>query len=86
MLAAKLRRSHFLFLAYGVADWNLRVFLRRIWGDDRVEYRSWAVQPKPSKLERDFWRHRNVELVDRTVDDYVAELARRASALEAVRA
>jgi DNA-binding SARP family transcriptional activator len=86
MLAAKLRRSHFLFLAYGVADWNLRVFLRRIWGDDRVEYRSWAVQPKPSKLERDFWRHRNVELVDRTVDDYVAELARRASGLEAVRA
>ena len=32
-LAAQLRRSHFLFLGYGMRDWNLRVFLHRLWGD-----------------------------------------------------
>ena len=32
-LAAKLQRSHFLFLGYTMADWNLRVVLKRLWGD-----------------------------------------------------
>src|SRR5207249_7940101 len=30
-LAAKLRRSHFLFLGYRMGDWNLRVILNRLW-------------------------------------------------------
>jgi hypothetical protein len=51
-LAAKLRRSHFLFLGYEMADWNLRLILGRIWGDRAVAYGSWAVQPSPSPLER----------------------------------
>lgn len=73
-LAAKLRRSHFLFLGYGVLDWNVRVFLRRMWGDERVTYRSWAVQPDPAPLARDFWRHRDVEVLDLSLDEYVSEL------------
>ena len=76
-LAARLRHSHFLFLAYGVVDWNLRVFLRRMWGDARVDYRSWAVQPEPGALERDFWRHRNVDVVNVGVEEYVAALEKR---------
>jgi hypothetical protein len=44
-LAARLRRSQLLFLGYEVDDWSLRVFLRRVWGHDRLAYRSWAVQP-----------------------------------------
>ena len=28
------------------ADWNLRVVLSRLWGDDPLSYRSWAVQPE----------------------------------------
>ena len=43
-LAARLRRSHFLFLGYEMADWNLRLILNRIWGERPVAYRSWAVQ------------------------------------------
>src|SRR5918993_2586230 len=31
-IAARLRRSHLLFLGYAVDDWSLRVFLRRGWG------------------------------------------------------
>ena len=42
-LAARLRRSHFLFLGYAIVDWSLRVFLQRVWGGDRLAYRSWAV-------------------------------------------
>ena len=75
-LAAKLRRSHFLFLGYDVLDWNLRVFLRRMWGDERVTYRSWAVQPAPVELACDFWRHRDVDVLDARLDDYVGELER----------
>src|SRR5205814_8999974 len=45
-LAAKLRRSHFLFLGYGMRDWNLRLVLGRIWGGEGISYRSWAVQPE----------------------------------------
>ena len=29
--STKLRYSHFLFLGYAMRDWNLRVFLQRIW-------------------------------------------------------
>jgi len=32
-LAAKLKKSHLLFLDYGLRDWNLRVILHRIWGE-----------------------------------------------------
>ena len=50
-LAARLRRSHLLFLGYAVHDWSLRVFLRRVWANDRLAYRSWAVsrRPRPSR-------------------------------------
>ncbi len=45
-LAAKLRRSHFLFLGYEMADWNLRLILNRLWGQRPIAYRSWAVQSR----------------------------------------
>jgi DNA-binding SARP family transcriptional activator len=73
-LAAKLRRSHFLFLGYTMADWNLRVILHRLWGDEPPSYRSWAVQPEPKPLEREFWRHRDVEVLEVGLAEYVAGL------------
>jgi DNA-binding SARP family transcriptional activator len=54
-LVARLRRSHFLFLGYEMADWNLRLILNRIWGDRPVAYRSWAAQSSLSPLARAFW-------------------------------
>ena len=59
-LAARLRRSHFLFLGYEMADWNLRLILNRIWGERPVAYRSWAVQRSPSALAQAFWRRYDV--------------------------
>ena len=77
-LAAKLRRSHFLFLGYTMADWNLRVILNRLWSDQPLSYRSWAVQPEPMPLEREFWRRRDVEVHELPLDQYAGILARYA--------
>lgn len=75
-LAAKLRRSHFLFLGYGMRDWNLRLVLGRIWGAEGVSYRSWAVQRDVKPLERQFWRARDVDLLEVALDDYAEALGR----------
>ncbi len=76
-IVAKLRRSHFLFLGYPLQEWNLRVFLHRVWGHERVAYRSWAVEAAPDPLEREFWRQRGVEIVDVELGEYVERLGRR---------
>jgi DNA-binding SARP family transcriptional activator len=74
-LAAKLRRSHFLFLGYRMSDWNLRVILNRLWGDNPLSYHSWAVQPGPRPLEREFWRRREVDVLDVPLEEYADTLA-----------
>jgi DNA-binding SARP family transcriptional activator len=77
-LGAKLRRSHFLFLGYTMADWNLRLLLHRLWGDQPLSYRSWAVQPEPMPLEREFWRRRDVDVLEIPLESYVEALGREA--------
>jgi hypothetical protein len=79
-LAAKLRRSHFLFLGYDMADWNLRLILNRIWGERPVAYRSWAVEDSPSPLARAFWHRYDVTPLDVDPKAYVALLERRLEA------
>jgi DNA-binding SARP family transcriptional activator len=79
-LAAKLRRSHFLFLGYPLHAWSLRVFLHRVWGRERVGYRSWAVGPKPEAIEQELWRQRGIDLFDVPLDEYVTGLASRIAA------
>jgi DNA-binding SARP family transcriptional activator len=76
-LAARLRRSHFLFLGYEPGDWSLRVFWRRLWGEERIGYRSWAVSPQSDSLAADYWRQRGVDPIEAPLDAYVGELARR---------
>jgi DNA-binding SARP family transcriptional activator len=77
VLAAKLRRSHFLFLGYEMADWNLRLILNRMWGERPVGYRSWAVQRSPSPLARAFWHRYDVTPLDLDPESYVELLERR---------
>jgi hypothetical protein len=76
-LAAKLLRSHFLFLGYPLVEWNLRVFLHRVFGDEPINYRSWAVEPSPEPIRREFWRRRDVDVLEAPLDEYVHELERR---------
>jgi hypothetical protein len=76
-LAARLRRSHFLFLGYEPDDWSLRVFWRRLWGEERVGYRSWAVASEPHPIAADYWRQRGVDPLEAPLEEYVNELCRR---------
>ncbi len=73
-LAAKLRRSHFLFLGYSLRDWNLRVILHRIWGEQKLSYKSWAVQLRPHLVDREFWRKRDVDILDLPLESYLEQL------------
>jgi hypothetical protein len=54
-------------------DWNLRVFLKRIW-EGSLGARSWAVEPDPDILEKDFWAQSNVDLCAADPADYVGQL------------
>lgn len=81
-LAATLRRSHVLFLGYRMRDWNLRLVLGRLWGGEGLRYRSWAVLGAPEPLERQFWRARDVDLLDVPLEEYVQALARHAGLAE----
>jgi DNA-binding SARP family transcriptional activator len=83
-LTSKLKRSHFLFFGYSMADWNLRLLLSRLQGDQSLSYRSWAVQPDPTPLEREFWRRREVDVVDLPPADYVDALAAHLPAAQTV--
>lgn len=75
-LMAVMNESHFLFLGYSLKDWNLRVILRRIWGQQPFEdkFTSWAIQKNPSKLERRLWDQRKVEILDVEMHEYVEAL------------
>lgn len=67
---------HFLFLGYGLSDWNLRVVLNRIERDLRrpKDMKSWAIQYQSKPIEQRFWQERGVELYDLTIDEFVKEL------------
>jgi hypothetical protein len=82
------RRCHFLYLGYGLRDWNLRVMLRMLRmsgagmgkggtggideGDQRLV--SWAVQYRPSPIETELWGTRSVKIFDVAIDDFVQGL------------
>jgi hypothetical protein len=70
----KLVNSHFLFLGYGLRDWNLRVILHRIWALRELGWTSWAVQDAVDRLDEKLWRTRQVELHERLLSDYVMAL------------
>lgn len=74
----KLKESHCLFLGYTVRDWNLRVFLKRIW-EGSLGARSWAIVPDPDVVEKNLWAQSNVELYAADLADYVDLLQERLS-------
>jgi len=83
-LAATLRRSHFLFLGYSLRDWNLRVILHRIWGEQKLNWKSWAIQVDPDPIEEAFWRKRGVDILDVDLKAYVSALKEEVDALPPV--
>ena len=41
-----------------------------------LAYRSWAIVPEARPLERQFWRARDVDLLEVPTDEYVEALGR----------
>ncbi len=77
------RERSFLFLGYGLGDWNLRVILKNLTkflpakcaaGYDEEMLPSWAVQYRPSELECRLWARRNISIFDLTIDEFVAKM------------
>lgn len=81
------RKRRFLFLGYGLRDWNLRVMLRYLKSalaaaeasttpttEEREDLRSWAIQRNPSELERALWHARKVNIYDMEIDAFVSKL------------
>jgi hypothetical protein len=80
-LPAKLKKSHLLFLGYGLRDWNLRVILHRVWGEQKLTWKSWSVQVDPGEFDVESWRKHNVDILDVDLEAYVEALSERVAAL-----
>jgi SIR2-like domain len=61
----------FLFLGYGLKDWNMRVLLKEV---TVPEITSWAILSRPSLFERQLWKRRNVNIFDLKLEDFVAAM------------
>jgi hypothetical protein len=70
----RLRDCHILFLGYGLRDWNLRVLLRRIWGNRTLTWKSWAIQKDCEELDNLFWRRHDVDLIKAGLEEYTEQL------------
>ena len=81
ILAEPFQKRHFLFLGYGLRDWNLRVILNRVDKDLRhgpegpANLRSWAIDAFPSDLETRLWQGRGVEIYKLAIDEFLDGLA-----------
>ena len=77
ILAEPFQKRHFLFLGYGLRDWNLRVILNRVDKDLRhgpegpANLRSWAIDALPSDLETRLWQGRGVEIYKLAIDEFL---------------
>jgi len=80
-LTGKLKHTNFLFLGYSLCDWNLRAILHRIWGEQKLNYESWAIQLKPSLIDKKSWSKRGVDIIDVSLSAYVSRLKERIQAL-----
>lgn len=81
------RTRHFLFLGYGLRDWNFRVVLKNLRDapptvgrsdapDDEEEedIRSWAIQYRPSTLETELWNARQIRIYDVDINQFVQRM------------
>jgi hypothetical protein len=48
-----------------------------MWGEQKLSYKSWAVQVNPSPLDQEIARTRGVDILDIRLEEYVVDLERR---------
>ena len=54
-----------------MSDWSRRVFLQRVWGDQRLAAKSWAIGTRVQSVEQDFWKLFGVDYFDLPIDAYL---------------
>ena len=72
----KLIDSRVLFLGYSLSEWNLRVFVQRVWGaGGGFKNESWAVRTSADPVETKFWDDlKKMQFFDYPVGGYVKAL------------
>lgn len=75
VLLTHMKFAHFLFIGYGLRDWNLRVFLQRLWENRGRNRKVWAVQKNPSRLEVHAWQTRDVDILDIDSESFADRLS-----------
>jgi hypothetical protein len=69
------RKRAFLFLGYGLKDWNMRVLLKQV---SVSEITSWAILHQPSAFERKLWERRKVDIFDLKLESFVEAIRAKA--------
>ena len=67
-------------------DWSLRVFLQRVWGEQQLEARSWAVDPGLDHVERLLWELFGVNVVEEPLAGFLNRLEHELGRLDRARA
>jgi hypothetical protein len=70
-ILSKLRNSSFLFLGYSLNDWNMRVFLHKIFESQRLKYSSWSIQRDADPYTVKYWKTENIEVINMDLGSYV---------------
>lgn len=76
IFAEPFQRRPFLFLGYGLYDWNLRVILNRIQEfRGHPKFKSWAIETLSKPVERKLWEARGVDVYDGlTLEQFLTKL------------
>lgn len=70
-ILTRLTNSSFLFLGYSLNDWNLRVFLHKIFVGQNLKYKSWAVQLGADPYMKKFLEKLGIYLIDMPLRAYI---------------
>jgi len=77
-LSTRMQNASFLFLGCSLADWNVRILLRKLWqpkkGEQDIE-RSYAINKDPGPAEQAIWKAHGVNMYDLDLKEFVEELA-----------
>jgi len=67
--------KNFLFLGYSLADWNVRVILRKLLKTTAGKVRFWAIVRGRSDIEQSVWQAQNLNIYPMNLLDFTAKLA-----------
>ena len=74
-ISALIEGKDFLFLGYSLADWNVRVILRKLLRKiSPGSVRFWAIVRGRSDIEEEMWKSHALNIYSMDLDEFGAEL------------